>query len=218
MRHLPFFALLLVVGGCTTNVVTTEPAPAPGSEAATDTSGDGQEPSAGGSSEEAPEAAKDDRLFPLEVGRKWVYDVTSTYASCPSGKGTFEVVGKVSGSSKKFSARTECGGEGTYTVDGDEVEAAYEWNPDLAMRLLDAKVEDGHSWTTTNGSATFDMTYEKVGALETAAGTFDDCWKVVQQVSYTATWTYCRGVGLVASDLRDLAGGTIETRLKSKSF
>ena len=71
--------------------------------------------------------------------------------------------------------------------------------------MLDEPVEDGHAWTTTNGSATFGMRYEDAG---------NDCWTVVQEVSYTSTWTYCRGVGLVRYEMIDLGGGTIRAELR----
>jgi len=75
--------------------------------------------------------------------------------------------------------------------------------------MLDEPVEEGHTWTTTNGSATFGMHYTRA----VVAG-HDDCWTVVQEVSYTSTWTYCRGVGLVRFELVDLGGGTIRAELQ----
>jgi hypothetical protein len=37
---------------------------------------------------------------------------------------------------------------------------------------------------------------------------------VVQEVSYTSTWTYCRGVGLTRYEMIDLGGGTIRAVLR----
>ena len=159
----------------------------------------------------------DDRLYPIEVGRVWTYDVQSTYPSCPSGSRTTEVVGTTMVDGKMAYETTGiCGYSTAITVEGDVVESKYEDYP--WFRMLDEPVEDGHSWTTTNGSATFGMVYEDAGSVTTPAGTFDDCWRVVQDVSYQQDWVYCRGVGLVTSTLVDLAGGQIIYELTAKSF
>lgn len=109
-----------------------------------------------------------------------------------------------------------CGDTVAISVEGNVVESKYQDYPWL--RLLDEPVMDGHTWMTTNGAATFGMTYASVGSVTTPAGTFDDCWQVTQEVSYTQTWTYCSGVGQVASEMIDLAGGVIRYELTSKSF
>jgi hypothetical protein len=82
------------------------------------------------------------------------------------------------------------------------------------MRSLDEPVAAGHTWTTTNGSATFSMTYSNAGTV----GGYSDCWKVTQNVSYTSYWIYCRGVGLVRYEMIDLGGGTIRAELRGTSF
>jgi hypothetical protein len=81
------------------------------------------------------------------------------------------------------------------------------------MRALDTPVTEGKTWQTTNGSATFGMTYAK-----TSVAGYGECWKVTQQVSYTTYWIYCRGTGLVRYEMVDLAGGTIRAELTGKSF
>ncbi|NUO49790.1 MAG: hypothetical protein HOV80_13120 [Polyangiaceae bacterium] len=159
----------------------------------------------------------DDRLFPAEVGRIWTYDVQSTYPSCPSGQRTSEILETVTVDGKSAYRTTGiCGFETAITVTGDVVESKYESYP--WFRMLDEPVQDGHSWTTTNGAANFDMHYESAGSVTTPAGTFDDCWRVVQDVSYQQDWTYCRGVGPVSSTLVDLSGGTIIYELTAKNF
>jgi hypothetical protein len=173
--------------------------------AACGTSNPGGEPSPDGGNPGDP-PANDTRLLPLSVDRTWTYEVTSTYPSCPSGTheqrviGTGEIDGRPT-----FRVRGFCGLEGETNVDGDRVEDHYDWGPLGWTRMLDEPVEDGHAWTTTNGSATFGMHYEDAG---------NDCWTVVQEVSYTSTWTYCRGVGLTHYEMIDLGGGTIRAELK----
>jgi hypothetical protein len=155
------------------------------------------------------------RLSPLEVGRTWTYDITSTYASCPAGRHDMRVVsaGTTDGRAA-FEVASFCGPTGHTSVTGNIVEDYYDWGPVGWTRQLDEPVEAGHTWMTTNGSATFGMTYSNEGS----AGGFSDCWRVTQQVSYTSYWIYCRGVGLVTFDLVDLGGGTIHAELASKSF
>ncbi len=160
-------------------------------------------------------SATDDRLYPLEVGRTWSYSVTSTYPSCPAGAKTMRVLseGTTAGRST-YEVQGFCGLTGHTAVDGDLVEEYYDWGPTGWMRSLDEPVSDGHTWQTTNGSATFGMTYSNAG---TTNG-HDDCWKVTQQVQYTTYWIYCRGIGLVQYELVDLAGGTIRAELTGTSF
>lgn len=166
--------------------------------------------STGPSNEPGTDAAQttppDDRLLPLAEGRTWTYDVMSTYPSCPSGVVEQRVLGSETIDGRDvFRIRGFCGSEGRTFIDGDLVEDYYDWGPLGWTRQLDEPVEDGHAWTTTNGSATFGMHYERVD---------DDCWKVVQEVSYTSTWTYCRGVGLTRFEMIDLGGGTIRATLR----
>jgi hypothetical protein len=160
-------------------------------------------------------SASDDRLDPLAVGRSWTYDVTSTYASCPAGSIDTTVLsaGTTDGRAT-FEVSSFCGETANTSIDGDRVDDYYDWGPTGWMRALDEPVEADHTWTTTNGSATFTMTYSDAG---TVAG-HPNCWQVTQNVSYTTYWIYCRGVGLVTYDLVDLAGGTIHAELSSTSF
>lgn len=162
-------------------------------------------------------SAPDTRLDPLEVGRSWTYDVTSTYPSCPAGMRTSTVTAETTVDGRSaYQVTSICGDTVAISVEGNVVESKYQDYPWL--RMLDEPVSDGHTWTTTNGAATFDMRYTSVGSVTTPAGTFADCWQVTQVVSYTQTWTYCAGVGQVASEMVDLAGGTITYQLVSKSF
>ncbi len=168
---------------------SADPSTEPGSDAPTTPPGD------------------DDRLLPLTVDRTWTYDVTSTYQSCPSGVVEQRVIGTETIDGREaFRVRGFCGSEGSTFVDGDTVEDYYDWGPVGWLRQLDEPVEDGHAWTTTNGSATFGMHYERAEGA--------DCWTVVQEVSYTSNWTYCRGIGLTRFEMIDLGGGTIRATLR----
>jgi hypothetical protein len=189
-------AVLLVACG-----TPTEPGTDPGSDATPGTDGPGSVP--------------DDRLLPLAIDRAWTYDVVSTYPSCPGGQREQRVIGTSTIDARPtFRVRGFCGVEGESSVDGDRVEDHYDWGPIGWTRILDEPVEAGHAWTTTNGSATFGMHYEEAGSV----GGHVDCWKVVQEVSYTSHWTYCRGVGLVRFEMIDLGGGTIRADLRSTTF
>jgi hypothetical protein len=169
----------------------------------------------GGGDSGSGSGSADDRLYPLEVGRTWTYDVTSTYASCPAGSVETTVLssGTTDGRTT-FDVSSFCGETASTAVDGDRVDEYYDWGPTGWMRELDEPVQDGYTWTTTNGSATFTMSYSDAGTVAGHAS----CWKVTQNVSYTTYWVYCRGVGLVTYDLVDLAGGTIHADLTSTNF
>lgn len=158
----------------------------------------------------------DTRLYPLEVGYSWIYSVTSTYPSCPGGQREQKVLGMATKDGRQtFEVKSFCGGASGFShAAGDRVESYYDWGPVGWYRMTDEPVADGHTWTTTNGSATFTQTYDDVGTHAGHTG----CWKVTQNVSYTSYWIYCRGTGLVSYEMIDLAGGTIRAELVSKSF
>jgi hypothetical protein len=160
-------------------------------------------------------SGSDDRLYPLEVGRSWTYDVTSTYPSCPGGQRETRVLGAATMDGRPtLQVRSFCGLAGTTSVSGNRVEEYYDWGPTGWMRALDEPVVAGHTWTTTNGSATFTMSYSPAGTVNG----YSDCWKVSQNVAYTSYWIYCRRIGLVRYEIVDLAGGTIRAELRAYSF
>ncbi len=180
--------------------------------------GEGPDPvvdGGGGGGDGAGSGGIDRRLYPVEVGRVWTYDVTSTYASCPGGRRDQRVLDQGTTDGRPtFRVSTYCGFEVHTSVQGSLVESYYEWGPRGWYRYLDEPVADGHTWTTTNGSATFTQTYEELGAYEGR----ERCWKVVQNVSYTSYWIHCEGIGLVHAETVDLAGGVIRAKLVSTSF
>lgn len=179
-----------------------------GNEGTTDAPG-------GGSGDASGSGGTDRRLYPLEEGRVWTYDVTSTYASCPAGRRSMRVLSKGTTDGREtFRVSSYCGAEIETSVDGDRVETYYDWGPRGWYRYLDGTVADNHTWTTTNGSATFTQTYHELGTYDG----HDHCWKVVQNVSYTSYWIHCEGVGLVHAEMIDLGGGVIRAKLADTSF
>ena len=211
MVRLAFWVAILVgIGGCG------------GGGGGTGDDGSGDDtggPDASDGDRDAPSSGDgggtDDRLQPLAVGRVWTYDVVSTYPSCPPGQRETRVLstGTIEGRSV-YESMSFCGFEGRTNIEGDRVEEYYDWGPTGWYRFLDEPVADGHTWTTTNGSATFTQTYDSLGSF----GGYDDCWKVTQNVQYTSYWILCRGVGLVKSEIIDLAGGTIRAELMDTNF
>jgi len=176
---------------------------------------DGVDGHVGGDGQGSGSGSNDERLYPLAVGRSWTYSITSTYALCPAGQQVMTVNGTSTTDGRAtYDVTGFCGLAGHTSVMGDVVDEYYDWGPTGWMRSLDEPVAASHTWTTSNGSATFTMTYSDAGSV---AG-HSNCWKVTQNVSYTTYWIYCRGVGLVEYDLVDLAGGTIHAELESKSF
>lgn len=157
----------------------------------------------------------DARLYPLEEGRVWTYDVTSTYPSCPAGRREHRVLSKGTTAGRAtFRVASYCGFQSDTSVEGSRVETYFTFGPTGWYRYLDEPVADGHTWTTTNGSATFTQTYDELGTYEG----HDRCWKITQNVSYTSYWIHCEGVGLVHAEMIDLGGGVIRAKLVDTSF
>jgi hypothetical protein len=214
VRYLFFCALI----GCSS--ATVEPAGDAGAP-----SPDGGASSADGGTPSTPgtDASKDDstapaeaRLYPLEVGHKWTYDVAAVGggAVCTPGTRSSEVKAKRTVSGREaFEVSSFCAAAGTSTlaVDGDKVQVLYNgtW-----LTVTDPRLEDGHQWTFYNTS----YTWRRETSVTVPAGTFDDCWTAVQNVSYSAFTTYCRGVGPVRSYSRDLNGAGWDAKLSAKSF
>ena len=205
MRHILLCAAIGAgsIGGCS----GTDGGAGEGPDASVD--------SGGGGGDGAGPGGTDRRLYPVEEGRVWTYDVTSTYASCPGGRRDQRVLDKGTTDGRPtFRVSTYCGFEVHTSIEGSRVESYYDWGPRGWYRYLDEPVADGHTWTTTNGSATFTQTYDELGTYEGR----ERCWKVVQNVSYTSYWIHCEGIGLVHAEMVDLAGGVIRAKLVSTSF
>jgi hypothetical protein len=172
----------------------------------------------GGSGAGASGAGGPSVLLPLAVGYGWTYDVAAVGAGsvCAAGQQSYQVVGSQSLAGRSaFEATNWCTGvAGTsfYAPGaGDEVFFYYggAW-----LTLIDPTLEEGHSWDYFNTS----YSWHQEPTVSVPIGTLSDCWTAVQNVSYTAYLTYCRGVGLVRSYSQDLAGNGWDAQLSAKTF
>lgn len=157
-----------------------------------------------------PDAAEDNRIDPIELGRSWTYDVSiiGTYPLCKAGSNKGQVLGsKIVGGKTSFQVQSFCPGAGTssYAVMGDRVEIYY---ANTWVLSLDAPVQEGHTWT--DGVYTYG--WEKVGAMTVPAGTFNDCWKAKPTIGTSYT-TFCRGVGPVRWHFVDATGNGYDATL-----
>jgi hypothetical protein len=198
----------------------------------TSTSGNSSTPGstdsdAAGTSTDANDASSDDegqtgpgvdaRLLPLELGRTWTYDVSTfgDFPVCSPGMHDDAVLGEVQQDGRAaFEVSSFCPAAGTsiISVDGDIVEL---WVQGGWIRVLDVPVEEGHMWSSTGA---IQYVWRDAGTVTVPAGTFDDCWRREQIVSYTAYTVFCRGVGAVRHFSMDLAGAGWDAVLASKSF
>jgi hypothetical protein len=185
-------------------------APASEGGGAANPEGDGAADATSASDTSKPDAAGDNRIDPIELGRSWTYDVTiiGTYPLCKPGSHVGQVLGqKVVGGKPAFQVQSFCPGAGTssYAVTGDKVELYY---ANTWILSLDAPVAEGHTWT--DGVNTY--LWEKVGQVTVPDGTFDDCWKAKPQVGSSYT-TFCRGVGPVRWHFVDGSGNGYDATL-----
>lgn len=172
---------------------------------------------ADGDTEDDSGSDPDGRLFPVEAGRVWTYDV-STFGGFPvCAPGTHdEAAGDamVVGGREAFEVTSFCPAAGTsvISVDGDVVDLYYQggW-----IRTLDTPVEEGHSWTSTGA---IQYVWRDEGSVTVPAGQFEDCWRREQVVNYSAYTIFCRGVGAVRHYSMDLAGAGWDAVLTDTSF
>lgn len=151
-------------------------------------------------------------LYPLAMGETWTYAVTAVGSGAVCSPGTYTqtiVSANPVGGRAAFQMTSFCSAiSGTYDYapgTGDEVD--FNYNASWGV-LIDGNLTEGHSWPYFNTSYHWERA--------TVAG-HDDCWKAVQDVSYTAYLTYCRGVGLVESYSQDLGGNGWDAVLTSHS-
>lgn len=201
---LPFAAALATLVACSggDNSGITDPSPDGGPSSSSSSSGD-PTPDGGSSSGDSsvvtpdaaqPDAAVDNRIDPITVGRSWTYDVSiiGTYPACSKGSHTGTVVAaKTVGGKPAFQVQSFCPGAGVnaYFVDGDHVEVYY---MNTWVLALDAPVAEGHTWSDGVNS----YVWNKLGKLTVPAGTYEDCWNA-KHVGGTSYTQYCRGVGPV---------------------
>jgi hypothetical protein len=154
-------------------------------------------------------------LYPIAVGDRWTYTVAAVGAGsvCAAGSHDQQVVSaNAAGGRAAFQMTSFCtgiAGAGDYsTPGGDEVDYLYQttW-----AAIVDPTLVEGHAWTYFNTS----YHWHRETSVTVPAGTYADCWTAVQNVSYTASLTYCRGVGLVRSYSSDLSGNGWDAKLAS---
>ena len=208
-------ALLAACGDSGDPLFGGSPEGGSGSEGGSPDNG-GSPPSGGANEGGAGGGASTEAIDPIAVGNAWTYDVEElgTFPLCPSGSHTAETLAEVELDGKTaYEVTSLCANAASsfYAVDGDVVQVNYQGTWVLA---LDAPVEEGHTWS--NGVSTF--TWHDEGTVTVAAGTFDDCWRATQNVSYEAYTIFCRGVGPVHWRSVDLTGNGFDAELTGVSF
>jgi hypothetical protein len=157
-------------------------------------------------------------LFPLAVGQRWSYSFTNVGGGSLCAPGLHDqivVSDDPEGGRSAFQLTNPCTGViGTNAFSapgGDQVDLYYAGGWET---LVDPMLVEGHSWPYFTSS----YHWEREASVSVPAGTFTDCWTAVQDVSYTAFITYCRGVGAVRNFSRDLNGDGWDAKLHSKNF
>ncbi len=204
MKTLVFLPVVLLVAACGGAMTT-------GDDAALTDGGNGSNTGSG-----TPSGST--ALYPLALGNSWTYSVAAVGGGSICAAGTHEqhvVSANAVGSRAAFQMTNFCSGA-TSTYDyapgtNDEIDFYYssQW-----LTLVDGTLTEGHMWPYFNTS----YQWHRESAVTVPAGTYDDCWTAVQDVSYTASLTYCRGVGLVRSYSSDLAGSGWDAKLASLSL
>jgi hypothetical protein len=154
-------------------------------------------------------------LYPLAMGDHWTYAIAAvgTGAVCAAGTHAQDVVStNAVGGRAAFQMTSFCtgvAGTNSYaTSAGDEIDFYYQgtW-----AKLVEPMLVDGQAWTYFNTS----YHWRRDTTVTVPAATYHDCWTAVQNVSYTAYLTYCRGAGLVRSYSADLGGNGWDAQLAS---
>jgi hypothetical protein len=155
------------------------------------------------------------KLYPLAMGNSWTYNVAAVGAGsiCAAGMHEQHVVSaNMAGGRAAFQMTNFCSGvSATYDYapgSDDEVDFYYQtsW-----LTLVDPTLTEGHMWPYFNTS----YHWHRETSITVPAGTYTDCWTAVQDVSYSASLTYCRGVGLVRSYSSDLNNSGWDAKLSS---
>jgi hypothetical protein len=161
----------------------------------------------------------DSRLFPLEQGRTWVYDVEAKGpgSTCRSKQASRTASPTKLDGRSAFALSAICPAPGSavpvYSMDGERVlerQGTGTW-----VTALDLPPEEDKRWSA--GLQTFVWT--SANTVVVPAGTFTGCW-TRHQVDTTSTVndTFCPGVGLVSSDVVNLIGDGYAARLHLKNF
>lgn len=178
---------------------------------------DGPLPDAGSGSGSGTHGGSD-KLFPLALGNSWTYSVAAVGAGSICATGSHEqhvVSANPAGGRDAFQITNFCSGAaGTFDYaagTGDEIDFYYQtqW-----LTLVSTPLAEGHQWPYFNTS----YHWHREASVTVPAGTYDDCWTAVQDVSYTASLTYCRGIGLVRSYSEDLNHSGWDAKLSAATI
>jgi hypothetical protein len=154
-------------------------------------------------------------MVPLQAGRSWDYEIAAIDSSLPitcDGEPTGRVIrafGNVNNSEQSgFSwiYTTVCssrlylvwGDEGTLYA--EEVVAKGDTYVSAGESQLTFLVDPTVATSWTSGGTTY--TWENVGTVTAATGTYSDCWRRVFGGDHGSS-VYCRGIGMVSSDVTD---------------
>lgn len=206
MRLVALAFLSIAALACSASAPSGLPSDGGGGTGALTGSGGGSTGTSGGSSE----------IYPLKVGYAWTYDVTLTgaYGCVPNpvstvtgtamvaGRETYETTYFCDPSTVWHLNKTSDGGVDIY------------WDDTGWITEAGGTLQEGYTWQSRFST----MTWHDEGTVTVPAGTFDGCWREVQNVSYTSWTVYCPGVGPIHSYMSDLNGGGIDAVLISKSF
>ena len=177
--------------------------------------GGGTDPDGGMGADSGSGSGSAHGLYPLAMGDTWTFTVTAVGGGsiCAPGSHSQAVTSaNMIGGRAAFQMTSFCtgvGGTNNYSLMGDD-EVDFYYNGGW-LKLVDPMLVEGHSWPYFNTS----YHWHREGTITVPAGSFDDCWTAVQDVSYTAYLTYCRGAGLVRSYSSDLAGSGWDAKLAS---
>ncbi len=172
----------------------------------------------GGTGSGSSDTGGSSALYPLAMGNSWTYAVAAVGAGSICAAGTHEqhiVSSNSVGTRPAFQMTNFCSGvSATYDYAAganDEIDFYYSgsW-----LTLVDPTLSEGHMWPYFNTS----YHWHRETSVTVPAGTYSDCWTAVQDVSYTASLTYCRGVGLVRSYSSDLNGSGWDAKLAAFNF
>lgn len=155
------------------------------------------------------------RLFPLDLGWHWTWQVTyeagiiNLGTDCSDGVYQQDTRGVAVGPDGIVGTQidafcSDAGDVQIYTYNSQGVDYSYDglWHP-----LLYGPLENGAEWTIDGDLV---ATWNGPNPINVAAGTYDDCWTAVvyqASVGYTTRQVYCPEVGNVYIELTD-AGGT----------
>jgi hypothetical protein len=159
----------------------------------------------------------DDRLLPLEVGRRWMFQVSplnpSSLANCARMESSVSGTA-MDGADAGWIYAPACSTQNVEAfMDGDNIwvyPSANHFESERFQYAL-APVQEGATWLTNQET----FTWHDAGAVQTPAGRFERCWQRNVRSSPDSYIILCRGVGLVVSQS---PSSNYRLELSSKNF